>query len=211
MKPAAIIRAPIDNREPTMKRNSHVAGRGKTLTRDSSEPAANPAAGPRRRLLRALGGSGGVVLGTILASKWHKPVVEAVVLPAHAQTSEAASTVNCPITLTLSQFNASGSGGYTVSLFVGGTVLAEDEVIGGTSSSLSGASTFPPGTYSVGLSVEQNDAPLYYGIFQADCCDAQYVDSGYANSNIASNVLNPQTVFLISDDGECSLAAAAGP
>lgn len=192
-----------------MKRNSHLAGRGKTLTSDSSEPAANPAAGPRRRLLRALGGSGGVVLGTILASKWHKPVVEAVLLPAHAQTSEAAPTANCSITLTLSQFNVSGSD-HSASLYVGGTVLGET-IVGNGSGSVSGSSTFPPGTYPVGLSVEQNGAPLYYGIFQAECCDVQYSDSGYANSSLGANVLNAETGFLISDDGECSLAAAAGP
>lgn len=40
----------------------------------------------RRRLLRALGGSS-LAAGTVVASGWHKPVVRAVVLPAHAQIS----------------------------------------------------------------------------------------------------------------------------
>jgi len=38
----------------------------------------------RRRLIRTLGGAGG---GILLANAWHKPVVDSVIVPAHAQLS----------------------------------------------------------------------------------------------------------------------------
>lgn len=43
---------------------------------------------PRRKLLRTLAAGSGVVLtGTSLPDKWSRPVVDSVVLPAHAQTT----------------------------------------------------------------------------------------------------------------------------
>lgn len=42
----------------------------------------------RRRLLKVLGASGGVVVAATLPKNWSTPVVESVVLPAHAQTTE---------------------------------------------------------------------------------------------------------------------------
>lgn len=53
---------------------------------------ASPGGTSRRRLLRVLGGSGGAALGSVLVVRWHKPLVHAVVLPAHAQMSPA----ECP-------------------------------------------------------------------------------------------------------------------
>ena len=46
----------------------------------------------RRRLLKALAvGGGAVVVGTSLPASWTKPVIESVVLPAHAQASGGAA------------------------------------------------------------------------------------------------------------------------
>lgn len=43
----------------------------------------------RRRLLKALGLGGGTATVSQLPSAWSKPIVESVVLPAHAQTTES--------------------------------------------------------------------------------------------------------------------------
>jgi hypothetical protein len=42
---------------------------------------------PRRRLLKVMLGAGGAAAATRLPERWMKPVVEATLLPAHAQTS----------------------------------------------------------------------------------------------------------------------------
>lgn len=49
----------------------------------------------RRRLLQGIvGGSGSALLA---AKEWHKPVINAVLLPAHAQTSPPATNINCQV------------------------------------------------------------------------------------------------------------------
>jgi hypothetical protein len=189
-----------------MKTSSNPDGRRVARAGSPSETTANLRAVARRRLLRALGGSGGAVLGTVLTSSWHKPVVEAVLLPAHAQTSETTAT-NCPVTLTLSGFNDTGSAAYSLSLFVGDTVLAAttfDSTV--SAGSVSGSSTFPPGAYVAGVSLESDGIPLYSGIFRAECCDGLYTDSGAVNASVGGGeVLDAQTGLFISDDGECSI------
>ncbi len=46
--------------------------------------------GSRRKLLKSLAaGSGAILAGTSLPDKWVSPVVDSVILPAHAQTSSA--------------------------------------------------------------------------------------------------------------------------
>lgn len=47
----------------------------------------------RRRLLKALTLGGGAVTITKLPATWSKPVLESVMLPAHAQTSGVCSVV----------------------------------------------------------------------------------------------------------------------
>ena len=49
----------------------------------------------RRRLLQALGAAGGSAIAALAPAKWTKPLIEAVVLPAHAATSPGASPTNC--------------------------------------------------------------------------------------------------------------------
>ena len=54
-------------------------------TRDQTEATASPA---RRRLLRVLAGAGGVVAtGALLPEKWTQPLVNRVLVPAHAQAT----------------------------------------------------------------------------------------------------------------------------
>jgi hypothetical protein len=52
----------------------------------------------RRRAMKVLG-AGGVVAATLmLPSKWTKPVVESIIVPAHAQASAPPSTGTTPTT-----------------------------------------------------------------------------------------------------------------
>lgn len=80
-----------------MSRKSKISSRsdndsgGKTKAPRSGHCHSSPAGRSRRRLLRAMGGSG-VALGAVLASDWREPVVKAVVLPAHGQMSPAAAS-----------------------------------------------------------------------------------------------------------------------
>jgi hypothetical protein len=54
-------------------------------TQDQTEATASPA---RRRLLRVLAGAGGVVAtGALLPEKWTQPLVNRVLVPAHAQAT----------------------------------------------------------------------------------------------------------------------------
>lgn len=53
----------------------------------ADESQVNPLGAARRKLVRALGGAGGAILAGGMVGAWRKPVVESVILPAHAQTS----------------------------------------------------------------------------------------------------------------------------
>lgn len=54
----------------------------------SNETDPQTGARPRRQLIKALAAGGGVITSsTLLPSAWTRPVVDAVVLPSHAQTT----------------------------------------------------------------------------------------------------------------------------
>lgn len=167
----------------------------------------------RRRLLRALGRSGGITVGALLSAPWHKPLVKSVVLPAHGQTSPSEpgsepGPVGCPITVDLSFFDRGPGGGiytdpYSLSLFVNDTIVNSTATSGVESTSLSGASTFPPGTYSAGLSVDFNDDTDFNAFsFTLDlaCCDATEQLAGSQVGDFAT-----AAEFVVSDDGECAV------
>lgn len=60
----------------------------------------NPAA--RRRLLKCLTAAGGIaVTANQLPRRWTRPVVDAVLLPAHAQTSQACGEVECDLAISM--------------------------------------------------------------------------------------------------------------
>jgi hypothetical protein len=128
--------------------------------------------------------------------------VEAVVLPAHAQTSPGE---NCLVTVA-GEYSRQSNADYSVSLFVGDTILAS--VTGGFSSaSLSGASTFPPGAYPAGVSVAQAFDQLFGVNLTISCCD----ESVSAGGDDTASEAEASIVLTISDDGECSLPVTVGP
>lgn len=84
----------------------------------------------RRRLIKAAAGSGGVIVGAKVAPKeWTKPIVDSVILPAHAQTSPTLFTITCegspPNGSTVPQ-----NGSVTASVTISPTPPAGETVIG---------------------------------------------------------------------------------
>lgn len=177
---------------------------------DRSPDPNRPSGAARRRLLRALGGSGGALLGVVLASKWRKPVVEAVVLPAHAQTSglPPSAATGCQVTLEATFAgvpSGNSNAGRSMTLFVSGansTTLATGSTAGFDPLTLSGSSTFPPGSYSAAFSTAHDF--LATGSFQlrVACCDATAVAEFQQLDPDDPSLFWPNIV--IDDDGECS-------
>jgi hypothetical protein len=59
-------------------------------------PKQDPAQQSRRRLIKTLTGTGGLILGAkALPEQWTKPVVDAVLLPAHAQATGPSLSISC--------------------------------------------------------------------------------------------------------------------
>ena len=75
----------------------------------------------RRKLLKSIAaGSGAVIAGKSLPESWSKPVVDSVMLPAHAQTSPSPCTP-CLVAATYCEGSGTGTG-ITVDVAIDGTV-----------------------------------------------------------------------------------------
>lgn len=156
----------------------------------------NPRGAARRRLLRAIGKSGGLAIGSLLAANWVKPVVKSVMLPAHAQTSLG----GCPIEV-FGSVQPSSSAPFSLSVVVGNTVL--NSVSGSISStSLSGSGSFPPGSYAAGLVISQGSTQGLALTELVSCCGASNGAMGGVFNTTAAIV----HLVTISDDGECTVS-----
>jgi len=81
----------------------------------------------RRKLLKSLAaGSGAVIAGKSLPESWSKPVVDSVMLPAHAQTSPSPCTP-CLVAATYCAGSGNGTGGGSIDIAVSinGTVSVD--------------------------------------------------------------------------------------
>ena len=177
----------------------------------------NPSARSRRKLLRALGGTGGVALGAIMTSGWEKPLVESALLPAHAESSPSA----CTSLIDFSSFApASYASSYVLNALVsnsnGTTAIANANggfVFPSSTTSVSGSSTFPPGTYMVGVQAfrSTDNFPTNFpftesmtGAYGVSCCDGSntlFQDSFDEGGTMITDVLPVN----ITDDGTCEL------
>lgn len=54
----------------------------------TNQPIPNRRDTARRRILKRLVAGGIIATGRMMPDDWHKPVVESVILPAHAQTTQ---------------------------------------------------------------------------------------------------------------------------
>ena len=81
----------------------------------------------RRKLLKSMAaGSGAVIAGKSLPESWSKPVVDSVMLPAHAQTSPSPCT---PCLGAALYCEGSGGSGITVDVAIDGTVTVTHQRI----------------------------------------------------------------------------------
>ena len=77
----------------------------------------------RRKLLKTIVSGGGVIVaGKSLPESWTKPVVDSVMLPAHAETSPAEPTPCTPCLAAQTYCTGSGQGSINISVAVNGTV-----------------------------------------------------------------------------------------
>jgi len=77
----------------------------------------------RRKLLKSIAaGSGAIIAGKSLPESWSKPVVDSVMLPAHAQTSPSPCT---PCLVAALYGEGSGCSGITVDVAIDGTVTVD--------------------------------------------------------------------------------------
>ena len=71
----------------------------------------------RRKLLKSIAaGSGAIVAGKSLPDSWSRPVVDSVMLPAHAQTSPVEPPVEPPVATTLYYCTAEQVAGFSVAV-----------------------------------------------------------------------------------------------
>ncbi len=142
---------------------------GKIVPVDGSEQ--NPLATHRRRLIRILALSGGGAVGAVMSSRWETPVIESVLLPAHAQTTvvsavpcliNIAATVDSGDIFTLALAISSQSGGTPTTL---ASTTGDDELI-----SLADTVTLPPGDYEAFFRLTHPNSGYSY-TFAATCCN----------------------------------------
>jgi len=90
----------------------------------------------RRKVLRSAGLSIGTVAATqMVPSKWTKPIIESVILPAHAQTSAACDLDTLVVSITMDdlsdlavQLFRSGSGGGLLEEFTQGSFSGDGTI-----------------------------------------------------------------------------------
>lgn len=85
----------------------------KTASRNAQDPRA------RRRLVKSLAASGGLAAVGKAVTDWNKPIVESVLLPAHAQTTGAqVYQLGCRVLYSVQDADATANSGEQVSLGV---------------------------------------------------------------------------------------------
>lgn len=147
----------------------------------------------RRKLLKSIAaGSGAVIAGKSLPESWSKPVVDSVMLPAHAQTSPSPCTP-CLVAATYCAGSGNGTGGGSIDVAV--------SIDGTVSVSHSGFDTSPQtdsvnpctgGTFSVTAASSGNNSITVSGTIPCGVTDSIAIveDDG---TNPPRNVTATQT------------------
>jgi len=172
-----------------------------------AESEFNPAGAARRRLLRTLTASGGVIAGGLLAPKWTKPVINAAILPVHAQATMVVIPA-CSISALVNIIPQGSTVPYTAVIVARDTNAVSTTLaysaIGGESTQVTGEiSTLGSGVYDAIFAVSFASARAWAFEFTATCCS----DSGFISSVQADTATSfgiGQQVTLL-DDGSCSV------
>lgn len=163
----------------------------------------------RRRLLKALGITGSTIGISVLSHGWKTPVVNAVLLPAHAATSGL-----CRIRLVVNmdaEGSADYSGFYGYTLTDGDMNTIESDLFNDVGVPINTSIDFdlPPGTYFVSLSASI-DANTGTGAIElrGECCGDDFV-ADETSGDISSGIsLNIGARVDINADGTCSIEPA---
>jgi len=162
----------------------------------------------RRKLLKSIAaGSGAIVAGKSLPDAWCRPVVDSVLLPAHALTS-ACSTINIRIELTVTNATSGGSG---YSIFRVGT-LSPIESDGGAFSTpnteldFTISHTFGPGQYLVapGFGGEPGSGSIM-GRITVSCCSGDSLIVADETISGSNGSVSGCALVTLGDDGTCMI------
>ena len=167
----------------------------------------------RRKLLKSIAaGSGAIIAGKSLPESWSKPVVDSVMLPAHAQTSIICTidityqiTVNPPI---------DGSYGYSISYYPGGGFAVPPVNVLYTSSVTQTYShTLAPGQYVVsggaGADSPVGSGGTASGQTSVSCCSASTLLGAPWTVPAGGDDGDGGAVLVtVGTDGTCSFASA---
>jgi len=160
--------------------------------------------GKRRKLLKSIAaGSGAVIAGKNLPESWTRPVVDAVLLPAHAQTS-ACSTINITFVMTVSGISDGGSG-YDISQN-GNPVDGDGGPFGVSDGSydFTISRTYGPGQYLVSAGLGISGTGSATATITVSCCtgaSVAIVDASLSGDESA----NGCALVTLADDGSCSV------
>ena len=164
----------------------------------------NPKAAARRRMIRALGGSGALGLATLAAGGWKKPVVDAVALPVHAAVSPAACEIGASVTVSNSNTSGATLGVCIELLDAGGTTSFGCYVASASGTASGGSSvTAGPGTYTLSYYWDTANTLTGVGLVNSGsvvCCNTSARGAISVNSTSSYEVL-----LTVSDTGECAL------
>lgn len=165
----------------------------------------------RRRLLEILGKGSGATAAVVLPTVWMKPVVNSVLLPAHAQTSpdedeDEDSTPNCEVATTLNNDSTEDS------VFIAVTPQQATPGQEALDGEISGTLDLPPGTYQVVVTVQLasgNNGEDFSGT--VTCCSGEStVFSGdFTPTATSTDVLTSAFTVAgidIDSDGECTIS-----
>jgi hypothetical protein len=186
---------------------------GKVVSDQPHDSDPNPTGAARRRLFRALGKSGAAALGGLLVSRWQKPIVETVLLPAHAQTSRTEMTgpgspIGCVVTLAVTLL-PSGTFGYTAEVVArdtnGVTTTLNSSNFPSGSAVLSGATSLPPGSYDGIFAVTHGGSQPWSYTFEFSCCDTFSDLPSALASTVTSYGLGLHAI--LADDGTCAVTS----
>ena len=170
----------------------------------------------RRKLLKSIAaGSGAIVAGKSLPQSWSRPVVDSVMLPAHAQTSQICTIdITWEITVTGGSLISPSSYGYRILNHPGGwNEVPPLEVDMSSSVNRTESITLAPGQYRVSAGatayIADSSGVTANGRTTLSCCSATTqlgqswsVDQGNQDSGGGDDVL-----VTIGADGTCQISA----
>jgi len=171
-------------------------------SKDSPAPVdslPNPAGAARRRMIRTLGSGGGMALAGIIAGGWKKPVVEAVLLPAHATQSDT-SQPDCTLFFTnVVSFGGLFTAGIAFDANTVTQVPTDDDQITVTASTIVNANQ--SNFYASGLVAISGGGEASQTV-SASCCTNTFADT--ATITLANFTYSVEIIY---DDGICSIVS----